>query len=264
MQLRSYISRFVLIGAALMLSACSYFDTGEDLDVSHQPQETVDLMNGGGYQNTGDVSYQDVVRNNSNGSVEIYSLDVPLPTDVPTYAPSPQPTIQPSMQMYMNEVERQDLSNEPYYLSDGGEGYSLDGGATSYNVEEEPIAPVSSDGGLHTVYFDFGSAKLDQSDLEIVQDVARSFDSSNGVGFDVMGHASVDADIDDPVERKILNLKQSMERAYAVAAALIRQGVPAEALRVSGWGEVRPPLNIPPGMDADEASRRVEIFSGYK
>ena len=199
MPVRYFVSRFVLISAAMLLSACSYFDTGENIEVSNQGSQRVDLMTGeaSGSVGSGDATYQDAVRNQSNGSVEIYSLDAPLPDTVPTYVPSRQPTVQPSMQNYMNEIEAQPLEPaEPYDLRGEVESYSLGdedmavmttGEDSALPSIEEDMAVVSSPDadGLYTVYFDFGSAKLDAQDLEIVNEVARGFNPSAGVGLDV-------------------------------------------------------------------------------
>jgi outer membrane protein OmpA-like peptidoglycan-associated protein len=51
-----------------------------------------------------------------------------------------------------------------------------------------------------------------------------------------------------------------VNRAYKVASALIKRGVPAEAIRLVAWGETRPPADQGQ-RSAEAASRRVEIRS---
>lgn len=213
---------------------------------------------------------QDVIYAQSKGDVEVYNLDRPLGDDrvVPspyrgvqprgTYSPEPsveifllddvEPAIRPVARPPAPRVVQQAVAPEPIVL-----------GGAEPAFESESAAP-----GLVTVYFDHGSAKLDAGDLDVVALVAERFDPAQGVGLDVMGHASVDAQVTDPVQRKIANLKESMNRAFSVAKALIERGVPAEAIRVTGWGETRPPRGGASGFDDGQALRRVEILDAVR
>lgn len=272
MQIHTYVSKFMLLCAVVMLSACSYFDTGEPV-LSNA--DSVDLMNGtAGYEASGDMSLRDVILDKTDGRVEIYDLDAPAPADLPTYVPSQTPSVQPYVSEYaapppqieppmplqpIGQPVGEDSSVEIYSSSE----------SSAYQPPQEPAAagaqaPPDINDGLVTVYFDHGSSSLSADDDAVIQMLVARFDPSQGVGLDVMGHASAQSQIEDPVARKIANLKESMDRAYAVAAALIKSGIPPEALRVSGWGDLRPPTQgsgVPGGLDPEAAARRVEIFS---
>ncbi|MBU0859741.1 MAG: OmpA family protein, partial [Alphaproteobacteria bacterium] len=73
--------------------------------------------------------------------------------------------------------------------------------------------------------------------------------------------ASSRAEVSDPVERRILNLKMSMDRAFRVSSDLIRSGVPATAIKTTVYGDTRPagPMD---SKDGEAASRRVDILTG--
>ena len=75
------------------------------------------------------------------------------------------------------------------------------------------------------------------------------------------GHASTRAEAKDEVQRRIINLKISMDRAMNVMRQLIRDGVPAGAIQVTAHGDRVPPVAVP-GGDAEAAARRVEIITG--
>ncbi len=109
------------------------------------------------------------------------------------------------------------------------------------------------------IYFDHDSFILDEGKKGAIATAAEKYRPAPGSYINVEGHASVTANIKDPMQRKVVNLKVSMDRAFAVARALMEKGVPAEMIKAVGWGEVKPsgPVN---GMDAESASRRVEIF----
>ena len=65
-------------------------------------------------------------------------------------------------------------------------------------------------------------------------------------------------EVTQEAERKIINLKISMDRAFAVSRALIQRGIPAEAIKVVAWGDSRPPPLVN-GKNTESAARRVEI-----
>ncbi len=286
MQIRSFLTKTLLLWAVLLLPACSYFDS-EPVNVS---SEQVDLMEPTA---PSEITLSDAVRSRTNGSVEIYDLDAPIGEDIPQYVPSRSPSVQPSyIQTDPMAVEREDILNQMTpveqmgYQSDAynpgvEEEMQRAGAPASWNPDAslppsmpEPSAEPSSaqvqraltpdEEGLVVVYFDYGSATLSVGDVDKLKGLAARFDPARGVGLDVMGHASVSSQIDDPVARKVANLKESMDRAFAVARVLIENGIPPEALRVSGWGEVRPPdpsLGYSGDLNDDSMLRRVEIFS---
>ncbi len=87
------IKTLCMMCATILLAGCSYFDTGETLDVGHGPGARIDLMHGN--QSAEELTdYPAVVRSSSDGSVDIFSLDRPpssaAPSDggVQTYSPA--------------------------------------------------------------------------------------------------------------------------------------------------------------------------------
>ena len=70
----------------------------------------------------------------------------------------------------------------------------------------------------------------------------------------VEGHASTNAGTNDPIRARILNLKESMNRAYAVSRTLIEEGVPAEKIKTIGYGDT-----VPAG--SEDQQRRVDIVT---
>ena len=107
------------------------------------------------------------------------------------------------------------------------------------------------------VYFDHDSADVDGNGQQTIMSVLQAY---GGGPLSVEGHASTRASITDPVQRKIVNLKVSMERAFNVARSLISGGVPARSVRTVAWGESQPALAMG-GKDTESASRRVDIFA---
>jgi len=107
------------------------------------------------------------------------------------------------------------------------------------------------------IYFAHDEDRLAGEGTQIVRQIA----GSDATRVTVEGHASQRAHAEDPVERRIINLKKSMDRAFAVSRALMRAGVPAAAIETRAFGDTRPAM-ISPGMDSESASRRVEIYTG--
>lgn len=111
------------------------------------------------------------------------------------------------------------------------------------------------------IYFNHGSSALNGAGKQVITDVARQQQANNPAGLvEVEAHASSRAEAADPVERRIANLKMSMDRAYKVSSALMRAGVPATSIRTTAYGDTRPAPEIP-GYSAEAASRRVEIMT---
>ena len=112
---------------------------------------------------------------------------------------------------------------------------------------------------LIRIYFDHDSAKLDEGDIGAITTAAERHAGSPAI-VSVEGHASMETSIEDPIKRKIVNLKVSMDRAFAVAKKLIEKGVPGDLIRASGRGDTAPSAAAD-GLDSVAASRRVEISS---
>ncbi|PZQ47202.1 MAG: hypothetical protein DI551_03800 [Micavibrio aeruginosavorus] len=112
-----------------------------------------------------------------------------------------------------------------------------------------------ADNSVSNIYFPYGSANLDGSDRNVLNSVAETAKFAPVDRVSVEGHASAPTQTDDPVKSKILNLKESMNRAQAVSAQLIEKGVPAEKIKTVGWGDTK----LSGGSEA--AQRRVDIIT---
>ena len=110
------------------------------------------------------------------------------------------------------------------------------------------------------IYFSHGSAALSREDRNRLADMAKGI--GQGGIIHVTGHASPRVEgVNDPVLRRIINLKMSMKRAEAVSAQLLRTGIAPERVETLGMGDTRPNAN-PGKRGQDAADRRVEIYLG--
>jgi outer membrane protein OmpA-like peptidoglycan-associated protein len=111
-----------------------------------------------------------------------------------------------------------------------------------------PPPPPPPPPTTYTVYFDYNSARLSPSAIEIVGLAANAYKSGAPSSVQITGYAS-------PPGTAGYNQRLSLRRANAVAAQLQQDGVPQSAVMVSGQGETG---NAPtPGQD-----QRVDITLG--
>ncbi len=129
-----------------------------------------------------------------------------------------------------------------------GGSASLEGGRASPHVGSG-YAPSQ-------IFFKHGSARLGSGDKQILRQVADQAKFSPVERISVEGHASTRTGVSDPVEAKIINLKQSMNRAFNVSSQLIRNGVPAEKVKTTVWGDTK----NDGGSEAQ--NRRVDVITG--
>jgi len=113
---------------------------------------------------------------------------------------------------------------------------------------------VSEERGLK-IYFDHNSTLIRPNNLKDLHKIVQHMKNNPG-SLSVEGHASRHMTTIDATQRVMGNLKISMKRAYNVAQELVRLGVPAESIRLVGWGETRLPAN---GADGEQA-RRVKVL----
>ena len=108
------------------------------------------------------------------------------------------------------------------------------------------------------IYFAHGQSSLSADGVKVVSSIA---DQCRGGGCGIVridGHASTRAEAKDEVQRRLINLKISMDRAMNVSRQLIRNGISADAIQVTAHGDRVPPM-VGPGEDAEAAARRVQI-----
>jgi outer membrane protein OmpA-like peptidoglycan-associated protein len=249
--MRNLKSFLCIICASFVLVGCSYFDIGEP-EVSANPEQ-IDLMADQQAQDVAPAPAQDMdlMNNMSSESVQVFPLDGPSAApaqdngSVSAWGHAPRNTSNdPSVQVFPLDDAMAEAIH-PTGLAPTGSPAPL--------LPENSNAPVSRsrDGNHAQVFFDHNSGELDSSAESVVSGFAQGH---KGGTISVDGHASETASVDDPIQRKIINLKMSMERAFAVARRLIEDGVPAESIRTSAWGETRP-------GESEAASRRVDISS---
>jgi flagellar motor protein MotB len=78
----------------------------------------------------------------------------------------------------------------------------------------------------------------------------------------IIGHASARTETSDLLRQKIGNLRMSLARANAVAAALVGMGVEADRIQVAGAGDTE--LVYDESSPAGEAgNRRAEIYLDF-
>lgn len=105
------------------------------------------------------------------------------------------------------------------------------------------------------IFFKHGSSRIGSGDQQVLRQVAEQAKFAPVERVRVEGHASTRTGVSDPVEAKIVNLKESMNRAFNVSSTLMREGVPAEKIQTTVWGDTK--------NNGDEANnRRVDIITG--
>ena len=101
------------------------------------------------------------------------------------------------------------------------------------------------------VFFDWDSANLSPQALGTVQRAADLFKANGNARITATGHT-------DTSGPESYNLALSLRRAHAVKDALVRDGVPAQAIVVLGKGESQPLAPTGDGV-REPQNRRVEI-----
>ena len=112
-----------------------------------------------------------------------------------------------------------------------------------------------------TVLFPDGSARISRQSRRILSDVVR-LHRSRGGNVRVIGHASSRTREMDWVRHKMVNLNVSLDRANAVASALIRSGVRAGNVSIEGRSDLDPVYfeSMPSG---EMGNRRADIYIDY-
>jgi outer membrane protein OmpA-like peptidoglycan-associated protein len=244
---------------ALMLSSCEVMRDAMR-DISGQPRSTVAVTNAPFY----------TPKSAAGGSVQIYGLDGAAPAAEPAAGFKPL-----SSDGGMRSGRDGSVTVYPFDNGYGrGEMRPLPIGPTSGltpMMAPSTVRPAAGPGptaylgpewggwggyGSTRVYFEHGVAQLDDQAKQVIENAVRN---SRPLTVQVDGHASTRVETDDPTEGHVVNLKISMDRAYNVTRQLIRDGVPAQAIRTSAWGDAHPAFAAE-GKSAEDASRRVEIY----
>lgn len=279
----NHLKKLVFIFCTVLaLSGCSYFEKGDEggpaTGYPQIPSERIDLMT-----NHEAVGYTAVplepaeaIARHTDGRVQIFSLDeqASLKTQDASGADMlaskneilPVRAVPPPGQFLPRDVEGAapvfsgDPSVQIFSLDGEIAGVAVSGGENLLPMQPERQAGVSAP-NIAIIYFGHDSDELSAEAMATIERLTNAFSSfQEGEGYSVEGHASVTANYADEAQRRIVNLKISMDRALAVSRALINGGIPADSIRVVAWGDAHPPRDLD-GMTLEEASRRVEIFS---
>lgn len=132
-------------------------------------------------------------------------------------------------------------------------------GEPECSVDPEEIIFKIKDSDLAAVlHFADGKANLSKQDLQTVKKVAmRAVQEDANVI--VYGHASHHTRTNDPIQRMIVNIEVSNDRAVNTAQALIKAGVPADKINSVAMFDSRPVKREVTRAD-QAANRRAEIY----
>lgn len=252
--------------ASSLLAACAYTDDRVEVKNADVTSVDVNALSSADLMNAGEWS---------NGSVDVYPLD-----DTEFSSPAmevPYGALE-NARLEAREIESVEAVPPSYELdSPRLDNFAVRGVPINSSVVVFPLDDIAAtdavgyelpipltdmqssnslqsgiDGnGTYQILFAHDSSALTESDLRLIADIAMRARSAGSIS--VEGHASREASIDDPVQKKIVNLRVSMGRAFSVARALMEHGVPADSIVVKGFGEAR-------SIDDENASRRVDII----
>jgi len=252
---RNKTSLLLLSLTAISLSGCGYFSDREDIDVSNMPTVSEQSLN--------DDALNSLINGLEEGEQGVYTPPVPVSDPTPRNAPR-----------FNNRVfDNINTSGDPSVII-----FPLDGNLNApalpprgapRAIAQMPLtppaqmgqdfsrgsvntsAPVSSGTMREQIFFKHGSSRLGGGDMRKIANVANN--TSGAIA--VEGHASSRAQTSDPVQSSILNLKESVNRAYAVSKALIQKGVSPDNLTTTAYGDA-----MPQGSESNQ--RRVDIKAG--
>ena len=112
-----------------------------------------------------------------------------------------------------------------------------------------------------TIYFNSGSSKLSANDRRIVQQVADVARRSGGM-LRIIGHSSMANAGRDAERAAMVNYKMSLERANAVANALLNDGIPGNQMQVMAEG-AQNPIYAESSATGMAGNRRTEIYLDF-
>lgn len=108
------------------------------------------------------------------------------------------------------------------------------------------------------IFFKHGSSRLGSGDMRKLSNVADQAKFAPVNCITVEGYASQPTQAgNQSVESHILNLKESMNRSFAVSKTLMQKGVPAEKLKTVSWGSTKASGN-------ERQDRRVDVVMGER
>ncbi len=229
---------FSILLCLFILSACETAQR-EDIVVTPMPEDSPNVLvrqpvTTMGQQNYGSLpNYDYQITNASNGDVTVYSLDGAEPAITPRIEPNMSPAPVMAMPIGNNYQPRANNRYNPQMAMGNG------------RVDEQ-------------IFFKFGSSRLgsiDEQKISSFADAAK-FAPINRVTIEGYASARTQAGV-GTVESHILNLKESMNRSFAVSKSLMRNGLPAEKIKTVSYGSTMATGN-------DPQDRRVDMIMGER
>lgn len=160
---------------------------------------------------------------------------------------------------------------------DGGIAFVGDSSVTIFPIEGAPMmmnggmVPIASHnmggqamgqnyapmgGAGNQVFFKNGSSRLGGGDMRLLSNAAEQAKFAPVNRITVSGYASQPTQVGrNNIQADILNLKESMNRTFAVSKKLIQEGVPAEKIKAVSWGATKSSGN-------ERQDRRVDVIMG--
>lgn len=114
-----------------------------------------------------------------------------------------------------------------------------------------PPPPPAAAPPSFMVFFDWDRSNLSAQAVQTIQQAASAFKSRGSARITATGHT-------DTSGPEAYNMALSLRRANSVKDALVREGVPAQAISVIGRGEANPLVATGDGV-REPQNRRVEI-----
>jgi OOP family OmpA-OmpF porin len=150
------------------------------------------------------------------------------------------------------------INNTPLRIRQQFDHSLLIGVRYAFNVAPPPpppapvVAPAAQPARSYLVFFDWDRADLSDRARQIIKEAADNSTHVSHTKIEVNGYT-------DTSGTPAYNQRLSVRRAQAVAAELVRDGVPREAIAIAGFGETH--LLVPTAAGVREPqNRRVEII----
>lgn len=280
--MRPFIRILSVSAVALSLSACATSEPtspavmqrmGQDISLTSDNDKSVEIVQAPMSDDQMQQTYTALMTSQNQGSVQVFPIDQPVAPAVPVA------DLPPTSYQYSPVDEAPRLQGKTYTGDSSVTLFPLDAQAPAggpHNLSAPGMVPPSSSvmpspfeqglGGVYTgqgpsrIYFPHGGTTLNQAGKDAAKLLAAQCTSGSCGIVKVEGHASTRAVAKDEIQRRLINLKISMERAMNVSRQLILDGVPASAIQTTAYGDAVPPSVVE--GDAEAAARRVEIKTG--
>lgn len=180
----------------------------------------------------------------------------PPPPPVPTIAGMTGSSALPPSQSGTTVIGGESAGNASSGLSTMQSSGSAPNSLSTYDASAFRVSTHIS-----TVTFQTGSSRLTAADRRALDDVIKLREQYNGA-VRVIGHASSRTQDLHPLRHKLVNFRISLNRANAVAAALMARGFPADRLFVGAVSD-NEPLYYEVMPAGESGNQRAEIYLDY-